>query len=110
MTYPFGTAVTIITRIVTGTDGDGDDVRADGDTVMAVAAFDPGLSSEILQGQDQVTTQPAVYLRDTALTVTPYDVIVVNGERYDIDGSPNYLTNPYVGFRGLVIKLKQVTG
>lgn len=109
MTYPYGTPVTFITRTFAGVDADGNDVLADGASYSTVAAFAPAGAPELVQGQDQVTDQPQLYLQDI-VDATAYDVVVVDGIRYNIDASPDLYTNPSMGFRGLVVKLLSVSG
>jgi hypothetical protein len=80
------------------------------DAVILGCAYDPGGSTELVQGQDIVVTQPTVYL-PAGSTVGPIDQVTVRGTRYEVDGSPNDWRNPFTGVAvGVVVKLKAVTG
>lgn len=110
MLFAAGITVTLVSRTVNGTDADGNDVWAETTTDIKRCAFDPGASSEVLQGRDTVITQPTLYL-PRAVAVTPTDQFVVNGRRYDVDGSVDPYTNPFTGWSpGTVVRLMEVTG
>jgi long-subunit fatty acid transport protein len=73
-------------------------------------AFNPGTSSELVQGQDLLTVQPSVYL-PTGTAVTAVDAVQVGGQVYEVDGSPNDWANPFTGHAfGVEVRLKRVTG
>lgn len=110
MTFPFGTTVTLITRSVIGRDGDGNDIYQDVQTVLPGCAFDPGGSTELVQGQDLVTTTPTLYA-PAGTVIGPVDAILVAGQTFEVDGTPNTYTNPFTGWQpGVVVKLRAVTG
>lgn len=76
--------------------------------------FNPGSSAEVLNGGDQVTTQPTVFA-PTGTSVAAVDQLDVPGIGvFDVDGTPEvWGPNPFSGRiarRSVVIKLKQVTG
>lgn len=109
MTFPFGEPIALHTRAVTGRDSFGNDIYTD--TVTTVqGAFDPGGSTEAVQGQDLVITQPTVYL-PAGTQVAAVDAVQVAGLMFEVDGSPNAPQNPFTGWQpGVVVKLRGVTG
>ncbi|MGZ6806389.1 MAG: hypothetical protein ACXVGG_07115 [Mycobacteriaceae bacterium] len=107
MTFPFGQTVTLVKRVKSGQDAFGNDVYST-TTVAVSGAFAPGGSSEQLQGQDVVITQPTVYL-PAGTDVSAVDAIDVAGQRFEVDGSPNDWQNPFTGWRpGVEVKLRRV--
>lgn len=110
MMFRFADTASLLTRTVTGTDADGNDVYGSAATVVAGCAFDPGLSNEIIGGRDMVTTQPTLYM-PAGTVVGPVDRVTVRGDTYEVDGSPDEWTGPFTGWNaGVVVKLRQVTG
>jgi hypothetical protein len=109
VTVPYGLAITLVARSVTGQDAYGNDVYTEV-TSAVTGAFNPGMSSELVQGQELVTMQPTVYL-PAGTDLTPYDAVDVAGQRYEVDGTPNEWQSPLTGWQpGVVVKLKAVTG
>jgi hypothetical protein len=109
VTFPFGQQVTLISRTVTGQDSYGNDVYGETSTTV-VAAFNPGGSTELVQGQDMVTVQPTVYL-PASVQPLAVDAVLVNGQRFDVDGVTDVWQSPFTGWHpGNVVKLKRVTG
>lgn len=108
--FPFGESATLSVRVVTGRDSDGNDVYGSSDTVVDLCGFDPGLSSEIVGGQDTVTTQPTLYMPPGSVA-GHVDTVTVRGVTYDVDGEPTVWRSPFTGWTpGVVVKLKSVTG
>lgn len=109
MNFPFGETVSLVTRVKSGTDAYGNDIWTETATDVP-GAFVPGGSTEQLQGQDVVTTQPTVLLPpDTS--VTAVDAVDVAGQRFEVDGMPNVWTSPLTGRQfGVEVRLKRVTG
>lgn len=114
MGFPYGQTATLITRTVTGKDGDGNDVY--GETTSTVqGAFAPGGSAEYPQGAgssggDQVVTQPTLYLPGGTV-LGAVDAVEINGTRYEVDGDPLVWTSPFTGRQaGVQVPLKKVTG
>ena len=108
MTFPFGQSVSLVRRTVTGQDAFGNDVYAAVSTVVP-GAFAPGGSTEQVQGQDVLITQPTVYL-PPGTDVSAVDAIDVAGDRYEVDGSPNHWSNPFTGHAfGVEVRLKRVS-
>ena len=101
---------TIHTRGVVGQDGDGNDVYGDVPTATT-GAFAPAGSTELVQGQQTVLTHDTIYLEDGAPVPSATDQITARGSRYDIDGTPDVLHNPFTGYEpGPVLRLVKVTG
>lgn len=110
MDYPFGITATLVTRTVTGRDSDGNDVYDNVETALPGCVFDPGGSTESVQGQDMVITRPRLFL-PKGTTVTAVDKILVAGQPYTVTGAPKYYTNPFTGTTpGPVLELERVTG
>lgn len=111
MTKPaFGEPATIITRTVTGQDGDGNDVYSTVE-VATSGAFAPAGSTELVQGQATVIENDTFYLDEGAATPEPTDRLRIRGDLYEIDGRPGVFHNPYTGYEpGPVLRLERVTG
>lgn len=109
MLFPFGDHVTLHSRTVTGQDRYGNDVYGD-TAAQVVGAFDPGGSLELVQGQEQVQTSPALYL-PPGTNVTAVDKVTARGVTYDVDGTPADWRSPFTGEHfGIVVRLRGVTG
>jgi hypothetical protein len=123
----FSTPIAVARRTVTGRDALNNDVYGEVATVV-LGAFAPGPSSEVVQGQDTVVTQPTVYL-PTGTAVDAVDVIVVDpvldtsgaatydargrvvGDRYSVDGTPLTWSSPFSSWApGVEVRLRKVTG
>lgn len=108
MTFPFGQTVSLVKRVKSGTDSFGNDVYTMTSTDV-LGAYAPGGSTEQVQGQDVVVTQPTVYL-PAGTDVSSVDAIDVAGQRFEVDGLPNNWQNPFTGWRpGVEVKLRRVT-
>lgn len=116
ITFPNGETVILHHRtLAADRDADGNDVFIPGDTSVEGCAFAPAGSTEVVQGQDTVTTQPTVYIpRDeipAGVSITAVDAVTARGDRYEVDGAPEDFRSPFVSFvPPLVIRLKNVTG
>lgn len=112
MTVPFTIPISLIGRAATAEDTYGDDVLSDAPPVVVAGVFYPGTSGENTEGQDQVITQPTVYLPDVDLTAV--DAVIVNGVTYEVDGDPlNWPANPFTAWRSplpLQVPLRKVSG
>ena len=109
MTFPFGQSVSLVKRTKSGVDAFGNDVFTTTSTVVS-GVFAPGGSSEQIQGQDVIVSQPTVYL-PAGTDVAAVDAIDINGDRFEVDGSPNDWRNPFTGWRPAVeVRLRRVTG
>ena len=109
MSFPFGQPIVLVKRVRGNPDGFGNDTWTT-TTTTVTGAFNPGTSSELVQGQDVVTTQPSVYLPPDA-DVAAVDAVQVGGVQYEVDGLPALWVNPWTGWRaGLEVRLRRVTG
>lgn len=106
---PGSEAVTFHTKTGSTRDGDGNNVPIYTDTVVLGCLFDPGGSTELVQGQDVVVSQPTLYVPPAAAIPRVVDQATVRGVRYDIDGDPN-LWSDTEWTPGIVVKLKAVSG
>lgn len=109
MTFPFGMEITLLTRTKGSPDTYGNDTWTTTSSIVH-GAFNPGSSSELVQGQDLLTVQPSVYL-PAGTVVAAVDAVQVGGLVYEVDGSPNDWVSPYTGHAfGIEVRLKRVTG
>ncbi|MCW2898488.1 MAG: hypothetical protein JWO67_753 [Streptosporangiaceae bacterium] len=112
MPVRFTVPVVLVSRTVTGEDSFGNDVYGPVESTVD-GIFAPGGSTEQVQGQDVVTTQPTVYLR-TGTSVAAVDALRISGVIYEVDGQPNaWPPNPYSGWQpefSVEVKLRRVTG
>lgn len=109
MTFPFGEPITLMTRTKGAPDALGNDTWTT-TTAVVTGAFNPGVSAELVQGQDLLTTQPTVYL-PAGTIIGAIDAVQIDGMTYEVDGSPNEWRNPFTGWgAGIEVKLKRVTG
>ena len=73
-------------------------------------AFDPGGTSEVLDGRTAVITRPTLYLPPCS-DLVPSDRVVVRGRTFTVNGTPAVWTNPYSATtKGIVAELEEVTG
>lgn len=109
--FPYGVTVTLRTRTRSGTDAYGNDTFTTADTAVDGCAFDPGSSSELVQGQDTTIRHPAVYLPVGVDAPAAIDEVIVAGVTYQVDGAPETYSNPFTGtVFGTVVRLEGVTG
>lgn len=86
--------VSIIPRVITGTDARGNDVITDGPAIEGVpAGRDQDEATEELRRRDEqaetfVYFLPATLDDGTELEVSGYDVILDDGKRYEVKGNP----------------------
>lgn len=108
--FPHGEPVTVINRVAAGEDSEGNETWSETTTTYPRCAFDPAIGFESTSNQDQVSTQPQVYLPYTAV-VDSYSVLLVRGDRYEVDGVPAKWANPFTGTAfGIQVPLKRVSG
>jgi hypothetical protein len=102
-----------VIRPTVETDRYGDVTTVYGDVVtqeIEHCAFDPGGTSEVLDGRMAVITRPTLYLPPGA-DVRASDRVVVRGRTYDVGGEPAVWTNPYSATtKGVVVPLGEVAG
>jgi hypothetical protein len=107
--FPFGRDITLQVRTKTGTDAYGNDVFSTAPTVVK-GAFAPGGSTEQVQGQNVLITQPTIYLQP-GTDVSAVDAVDIDGDRFEVDGTPNDWINPFTGWSaGVEVRLRRVTG
>lgn len=95
--------IVLVRRAVIGEDELGDDLY--GETRSTVRGlFAPGGTSELVQGQNTVITQPTAYLFPPVPDLSAVDAVEVDNDRYEIDGDPG------VWDPGVVLRLQRVTG
>lgn len=108
--FPHSHTITLIGRVKEGTDDYGDDAWVDVQTVTS-GVFDPGGSTETSMTGDMIVTQPTVYDVRLDLDVTPFDAVIVDGQRYEVDGRPVKYRSPFTNWQpGWVIRLRGATG
>lgn len=115
MTVPFGFTVIFHTKgAATGRDALGNDTFSPSDQSVTACMFAPGGSTELVQGQDQVTDQPTVYAPTGTDVGAPDSVTVPGYGTFEVDGLPQaWPPHPRTGWQpsnSVVIKLKRVTG
>lgn len=110
MDFSFGEPITVVTRTKTGVDSYGDDVYTES-SVTVTGAFDPAIGYEsTTQGGDTVVSQPQALL-PYGTAVGPLSVLVIRGDRYEVDGTPNQWRSPFDGTEfGVAVPLRRVTG
>jgi hypothetical protein len=110
MWFQGGVTVTFVKRSVTGTDDKGNDVYGETTVDVQFCAFDPGASTEVIQGTEQVIADVTVYA-PPGTDVGAYDAFIVGGQEYEVQGTPNAYQSPFTGFSGPVtIRGKIVEG
>lgn len=101
--------MTVIERVKAPPDAFGNDTWTEVRTDVR-GVFNPGGSTEIVQGQDVVIVQPTVVL-PPGTDVAAIDAVEVDGNRYEVDGSPSAPVSPFTNWApGVVVKLRRVTG
>lgn len=109
MTFPVGQVMTVVKRVKSGTDSLGNDTWTEVRTDVR-GVFNPGGSSESVQGQDILVVQPTVAF-PPGTDVDAIDAVEINGDRFEVDGSPNNMVNVFTGWNpGIIVKLKRVAG
>jgi len=109
VTFPAGEPITVITRTKSGKNDYGDDVYTETATTVT-GGFAPAIGFESTAAGDTVVTQPQAYL-PTGTLVTPTSVLVIRGDRYEVDGTPEDWRDPFDGWTpGIAVPLRRVTG
>jgi hypothetical protein len=108
-TFPFPESAVIITQAIIGRDGDGNDVYGPAE-VPVTGAFAPAGSTELIQGEDVVISNPTFYLDDGSPIPSATDSMRIRGVEYLVDGKPQAFHNPFTGDEpGAVVRLENVT-
>jgi hypothetical protein len=108
---PFGETVTLVRRSITSRDADGNDQPGTAEVTITGVGWDPGTSTEIIQGRDQVVQQARFFL-PTGTVVDPLDGIRrASGQLYEVTGEPGDYSSPITGWTpGVTVNVKRVTG
>ena len=111
MDLPFGETVTLVRRSITSRDADGNDRPGTTEVIVFGVGWDPGTSTELVQGQDQVVRQSRFFL-PAGTVVAPLDAIRrASGLTYEVVGEPGDYSSPITGWTpGVVVNVKRVTG
>jgi hypothetical protein len=108
-TFPFPESAVILTQTVTGQDAYGNDVYTPTE-VQVTGAFAPGGTTELIQGEDVVISNPTFYLSDGEPVPAATDSMRIRGVVYLVDGKPRVYHNPFTGEEpGAVVQLENVT-
>jgi hypothetical protein len=110
------TTATLLQETSIGVDSNNNTVYGP-NPVAVFGIFDPGSSSELVQGQDTVITQASFYLDASSPVPAPTDKLQIGDVVYEVDGTPEVYDNPFGvvwGFDGFtpgpVLRLQKVTG
>ena len=111
MPFPYGVTVTLVHRVLNGLDDYGNDTYRDQPETITGCVVSPAGSSEVTQFTDQVSTNVTVHL-PYGTAVGAIDALVINGERYEIQGEPRAWTpSPFSGNTSPVeVQASRVTG
>lgn len=108
--FPFGQTVTLVTRTVTGTDDDGNDVYTPTPVPVENIPVWPTGSAELIQGQDTVTTHMTCLL-PPSVDPSAADAVTIGDDTYEIDGQPQPYLDPFTGLAiGTEVNLTSVEG
>jgi hypothetical protein len=108
---PYGQTVTLVKRTLAGQDSRGNNVYSESSQVIDGCAVSYGASAEIVQGTDVVASDVTVQFPDGTV-VTAYDAMILpDGNKYEIEGTPNQDTSPFTGITSYVeVRGRVVTG
>lgn len=102
-----------VIRPTTGMDRYGNETLVYADTpthTVDGCAFDPGGSTEMLDGRTAVTTTPTLYAPPGA-DIKATDKVIVRGDEFGVTGKPAVWVSPFDGVtKGVVAQLEKVTG
>jgi hypothetical protein len=94
--FPDGVMVTIVRRVVTGTDDFNNDVYSTTTEDVGPCPVQPASSRENLDFADQLTSNIIVFV-PYGTNVSFIDAIIVNGMQYEVAGTPNIWKSPFSG-------------
>jgi hypothetical protein len=107
---PYGQTVTLLRRVPAGQDDFGDDKYSDVSDDIFPCSVQPGSSSEVVYGTEQLTSDIVVYVL-AGTDVSYLDAIVHDGVKYEIQGQPFGGISPWTGSRApIMIRANKVTG
>jgi hypothetical protein len=94
--FPYGVTVTLVKRILSGQDANGNDTYTEKTLQVSNVVFVPGGASENLTFADQTNTIEQFYL-PWGTDVNTYDAIIFQGIEYEIQGVPSQWVSPFSG-------------
>lgn len=110
MPFTYGQTVTVERRTVSGTDSYGNNVYSFVKEDVDLCVVQPSASSEQLQFADQLTTGITVFFPPNT-DLSYIDAIIVDGDVYEVQGTPNEWVSPFSGHVGPVqVQATKVTG
>lgn len=108
---PHGVTVTLRHRTVTGTDGRGNDVYGHTDEPISNCAVRGGASTEIVQGTEEIASDVTVWFPDNTSVQATDQMILPDGNLYEIDGAPSQDQSPWTGIISFVeVRGRFITG
>jgi Phage head-tail joining protein len=108
--FPFGQTVTVLRRVLAEPDEFGNDTYTDVAASVSGVVVQPAGSTETTQFTDQVSTEITVFL-PYGTDVGPMDALIINGQRYEIQGIPQQWRSPFSGHTSpLQVRASLVTG
>jgi hypothetical protein len=96
MPLNYGIIVTIVHRVVTGTDDFGNDVYGTTKEDVGQCSVYPVTSRENLNFADQLSSGIVVFV-PYGTDVSYIDAIIVNGVQYEVTGQPDVWVSPFSG-------------
>lgn len=110
MPFAYGQTVTIRRRTVSGTDEYGNNVYSSVTEDIGLCVVQPAASGEQLQFADQLSTGITVFFPENT-DVAYIDAVIVDGNEYEVQGSPNEWVSPFSGRTAPVqVQATKVTG
>ena len=96
-----GQTVTIVHRTLGTPDARGNDTWTETTEDVPYCSVHPGLSTEVTAGTEEVSSDVTVMFPDgTSIKAT--DAMIINGDRYEVVGTPNQWQSPFTGIKSLV--------
>ena len=94
--FPYGTTLTMIRRVLSGTDDYGNDAYSDVSVSVGDCVINPVSSNETTNFTDQVNTTITVFV-PFGTDVSFLEAFVINGEKYEVQGDPETFVSPFSG-------------
>lgn len=108
--FPYAQTVTLLRRVLTGTDELGNDTYSDVPYQVAGCVVQPAGSNEQTQFTEQVSTDVTVFM-PYGTDVRVLDALLINGTKYEIQGIPQQWRSPFSGHTSpLQLRASLVTG
>jgi hypothetical protein len=110
MTFPYGQTVTLISRVVSGTDAYGNDTYSETSTDISPCVVQPASSTETIQWTDEVATDLTVFM-PYGTDVEAVDAVEINGDRYEVQGDVSSWVSPFSGHTSPIqMRVRKVSG